>query len=67
MTRAQAIEAGAMSDDDTRTIAQLRRQLHDIRNQLTSAQGALPMIANALGMPLDSTIEAVILRIQELI
>lgn len=51
-TYAQA--AGAWQDRDTATIAALQREIHHLRNRLTTAEGALRLIALEVGLTEDA-------------
>lgn len=51
-TYAQA--AGAWQDRDTATIAALQREIHQLRNRLTTAEGALRLIALEGGLTEDA-------------
>jgi hypothetical protein len=51
-TYAQA--AGAWSDRDTATIEAQRREIHALNNRLVRSEGALQLIALALGLPADT-------------
>jgi len=62
MTYAQA--AGAWRDRDTVTIAALRGENHELRNRLTTYEGALRLIALELGMPEDSEPAAIVAAIR---
>lgn len=46
--------AGAWRDRDTATIAALRREVHDLANRATVAEGLIEMLAIKLFLPADT-------------